>query len=202
MARLSDRDDLRWHALGGRVAAAIERSVSPRALANRVAGGGRGWMLEPVGPALRRAQRAAAGWGRTILVRTDVAAFYPSVRPGIVFRALRAAGAERADASEAAELLDGWGSDGYDGLPIGPPASAVVANAVLHPVDRALQGETYLRWVDDYLVAVRSAQDAERVLDRLDEALGRTGLLRSEPKTAVGDRLPAWAGGHLPSGAA
>jgi hypothetical protein len=201
MARLSPRDDARWRATAGRVAAAVERSLSPRVMANRVAGGGQGWSLEPVGPALRRARRAAAALGGRILVATDVAAFYPSVGPGAAFRALRAAGSDRADALEAAALLEGWGSHGYPGLPIGPPASAVVANAVLAPVDDVLRELPFLRWVDDYVVVLRSPREAAGILDRLDEALDRQGLTRSDRKTAIGDDAPAWAGGALPSAA-
>lgn len=201
MARLSEPDTARWHALAGRVAGLVERSLSPRVVANRALGGGRGWSLEPVGPALRRARRLArAALGGSMLLRTDVAAFYPSVTPGVVFASLRRAGADRGDAGEAAGLLQGWRSDGYPGLPVGPPASAVLANAVLTPVDDALAPYWFLRWVDDYLIRVPSGRTTE-VVERLDVALDRVGLARSEPKTLVTEGGVVWAGAALPSSA-
>jgi hypothetical protein len=120
-----------------------------------------------------------------VLVRTDVAAFYSSIRPGVAAGALQRVGAGHPDAFLAATMLDAWGSDGWSGLPVGPPGSAVVANAVLQPVDEALGGFAFLRWVDDYLIGVPTDRAAVEVLDRLDEALARLGLVRSSSKTAV-----------------
>jgi hypothetical protein len=82
-------------------------------------------------------------------------------------------------------MLEGWGNDGYPGLPVGPPASAVLSNAVLAPVDEALGGGPWLRWCDDLLIGVTSTAEADRMLDRLDIELTRIGLVRSGPKTQV-----------------
>ena len=82
-------------------------------------------------------------------------------------------------------MLEGWGSSGYEGLPIGPPGSAVLAEAVLAEVDDALRPLPFLRWADDYLISVPSERAAGEALERLDAALARVGLRRSRPKTAV-----------------
>jgi hypothetical protein len=197
MARLSEPDAGRWHALAGRVAVLVERALPPTVLANRAVSGGRGWSLEPVGPALRRARHLARRMASaSLVVRTDVAAFYPSVTPSTANRALLDVGAEGADARLAAAMLEGWGSDGYPGLPIGPAGSAVLANAVLRPVDRAVASSPWLRWVDDYLIAVPSRSGVEEILERLDESLDGLGLWRSVPKTVTAAPLagPSWLG--------
>jgi Reverse transcriptase (RNA-dependent DNA polymerase) len=178
----------------------VERSLPGRVLANRAFGGAAGWVLEPVGPALRRARHAAAALaGAPVVLHTDVAAFYASMSPSVVASTLRALGVDREDRQTAASMLEGWGAHGYPGLPIGPPGSAVMANAVLAPVDAALDGFRFLRWVDDYLVAASSERAGEEALERMDHALAGLGLLRSEPKTRICEGAGAWLAGHSSS---
>jgi hypothetical protein len=74
-----------------------------------------------------------------------------------------------------------------------------MANAVLAPVDAALDGFRFLRWVDDYLVAASSEREAEEALERMDHALAGLGLLRSEPKTRIGADAETWLAGHSAS---
>ena len=195
MALLTERDSRAWQALAAAISNRVEPRLAPGVLANRS-------LLESserryFASQLRNARRAAATLAREsgAVVRTDVRAFYPSVTPHVAFRALVALNVEAPVASRAAEMLEGWGSEGYAGLPIGPPGSAVVANAILAPVDAALK-TPHLRWVDDYLVGVEPERDVPAVLDRLDSALEDVGLERSVPKTAIlpgGIGLP-WPG--------
>jgi len=194
MAVLTARDARAWHRLAGRVAEAIEPGLGAQVLANRVHSAGSVWTLEPVGSALATARRFAARMPPGIIVRTDVAAFYPSVTPAVLFTTLGRIGAATEDARTAADMVDGWGSEGYPGLPIGPPGSAVLANAVLVEVDAALEGVPFLRWVDDYLIALRTESRVPRLLERLDEALDELGLRRSRPKTQVTDQFASWPG--------
>lgn len=186
LAILSDHDDAVWHRLAGRIADTVEPRLGTGVLANRAQAVAGDWSLRPVLPALRRARSAVAALAlrRPLLVRTDVAAFYPSVTPSALFRALRVEAVGAEDAGAAAELLEGWGSEGYPGLPVGPSGSAVLANAILAGVDRSLPFP-FLRWVDDYLIAVPSELAAAEAIQRLDQALHRAGLRRSEPKTLL-----------------
>jgi hypothetical protein len=183
MALLSERDDARWHGLAGAVAETIEPRLSPSVLANRAVGPWPSWRLQPPGPALKEARRLARALPGPVILRTDVAAFYPSVAPASLFGALRRLGAPPESAGTAADLLDGWGSEGYPGLPIGPAGSAVMANAVLASVDDALGGHPFLRWVDDYLISASTIRSAGEVLDRLHAVLDRVGLRPSRLKT-------------------
>ncbi|MGH2662418.1 MAG: RNA-directed DNA polymerase [Actinomycetota bacterium] len=198
MAVLSPRDEAAWHRLGGRVAPVIEQRLQPGVLANRSTESATAWSLAPVPASIRLANRVAAGVaGRSsLLLRTDVASFYGSVTPPVLAECLRSSGADPVDARLSADMLEEWGSEGYEGLPIGPPASAVMANAVLRPVDEALSPTPILRWVDDYLIGLPSAGGMLVVLDRIDEALGRVGLRRSERKTSVveGPTALRWPG--------
>jgi hypothetical protein len=196
MAILSTRDAVRWHRLAGRVAEVVEPRLPGPVLANRTVGPWPSWRTRPLGPALAAGRRLARGLRGPLLLRTDVADFYPSVRPSVLFAALVRLGAPHGVSGAAADMLDGWGSEGSPGLPVGPAGSAVLANAVLASADAALGPRPYLRWVDDYLVGVASEEEALEVLDRLREALGRMGLQPARSKTAIMDAGPTvrWLG--------
>lgn len=197
MAVLSERDDWIWQAIAERIAEAVEPRLSPRVLANRWLQTGEVRRPIPLGPALSRARRAAKrlSMGSDAVIRTDVGDFYPSVTPSVAFRALVDLDVDVEIAREAASMLDGWGSEGYAGLPIGPPGSAVVANAVLARVDADLQQFQFLRWVDDYVIGVPAGSDS-RALDRTDTSLDRLGLERSREKTSFlgGGTALTWPG--------
>lgn len=65
------------------------------------------------------------------------------------------------------------------GLPLGTPVSPLIANLVLHPLDRGLWGgeRTYLRYADDFVICCadeQAAHDAMGVAQTLLEALGLT----------------------------
>jgi hypothetical protein len=187
MALLTRRDEGPWRQLGQRVADVLEPILGRRVLAGRSMHYGREWRPEPLGQALWRARHAAERLvaGSNVVVRTDVRDFYPSVDAAILYRCLRRVGLPAEDANTASGMLEGWGSHGYAGLPVGPPASAVLSNAVLVPVDEELGDGRWLRWCDDLLIGVRRMADAGRVLDRLDTELAGLGLERSGPKTHV-----------------
>jgi reverse transcriptase-like protein len=185
LAELSERDGTRWHRLAGRIAEIVEGRLGPRVLANRVPAPGPHWSLPAVGPELRRARRAAGRMHTSVAIRTDVAAYYPSITPSALYRALRRLDVPAEDAGSAADMLDGWGSGGHPGLPIGPPGSAVLGNSVLAAADAELEPHRFVRWVDDYLIPVPSERAAGLALERLDAALDRLGLRRSVAKTRV-----------------
>jgi hypothetical protein len=188
MGMLSRRDELRWHDLAGRVAITLEPRLGTEVLANRSLPGQDGWRLAELGPALRRARRVARGLEGPLLLRSDVQAFYASVTPPVLAARLARAGSQPEDALLAADLVDAWGNQGYPGLPIGPPGSAVLANAVLGACDDSLRPLRFVRWVDDYLIGCGSDAEAASALDRLDEALASLGLTRSHGKTELLER--------------
>jgi hypothetical protein len=196
MATLSDRDDARWHRLAGRVAEVVEPRLPGNVLANRAVGPWPAWRPRPLRPALATARRRAAGLRGAVVLRTDVADCYLSVQPPVLFAALTGLDVPDGVARAAADLVEGWGSDGSPGLPVGPAGSGVIANAVLAAVDAALGAHPFLRWVDDYLVGASSERAALDVLDRTQEALARLDLRLAPSKTAIEEPGPTvrWLG--------
>ncbi|HXF72730.1 MAG TPA: RNA-directed DNA polymerase [Actinomycetota bacterium] len=189
LVRLPERDARAYGALVGAAVPAIETSLGPGVVGNRALPGS-GVRLEPLGAA--RARRRAALRAlltpprvRAVLV-LDVADFYPSVSPDVVERALRSAGA--GDVARAlGRLLRSLSERGVRGLPVGPDPSAVLANAVLAPLDRALRGAglRHLRWVDDVLAPAEDASSARRGLDLALRALDGLGLAPNPRKSRI-----------------
>ncbi len=198
MSRLSSRDARTWDEVAGRVARALEPRLDPRVLADRAMISAVGWNLRGIREALDLARDRGGGFLGLVL-HTDVEDFYGSVSPTVAVRACLDAGAASTDADLVGEMLEGWTAHGHQGLPIGPAGSAVVANAVLLPVDACLGARPWLRWVDDYRISVASEWDATCLLDRLDAALGAVRLRRSIPKTLLAPAadLP-WPGSGYP----
>jgi hypothetical protein len=200
-AVLSPRDERTWNALAGRVASRLEPRLDHRVAANRCVGVPNNWRLETTGAAFLRARAIAPGQG--LLMHTDVEEFYASVTPPVLSRALVEVGTPPADSQLATRMLESWCTDGYQGLPVGPVGSAVLANAVLRSVDETLSSLRFVRWVDDYVIALPSDRAASEILERLDTSLDRLGLRRSVPKTGVFEGLGsvAWLQ-HRPGGVA
>lgn len=174
------------------VAPAIETSLSDAVIANRVLAASVDPPVLRLRPfarertAFRRGLRTLAEQRRWLL-HTDVRACFPSIGPGSVGAELRALGCDAASTDEVVAMLERLHGLGVRGLPVGPDASAVVANVVLAPADRAIEasGHRHLRWVDDLVIAVRGPADAVRVLRRVRDALAEVGLRLNEAKTRL-----------------
>lgn len=166
---------------------AVEARLSDAVVANRV----RSWRIEPPELRLRPwrverrvfAARLTALAGRAgAIAFADVRRCYASISPATVGETLRRDGIGSADALE--RLLWDLQRVGVPGLPVGPEPSAVLANAVLAGVDRALEhaGIRHLRWVDDVVLA---GPDPAAALEVLRDALSTIGLRLNEDKTRV-----------------
>lgn len=190
---LGPEDEARYRSVVARVAGLVERALSSRVMANRVAPG-TALQLEPWRPAWRRLLRereelARRGGGGGAILRADVRRCYPSIGSAAVARALLRFGADRDDVRSITHLLDRFQEDTAPGLPIGPDPSAVLANAVLVAADEALAGAgaPHARWVDDVWASAKTRAHAERALDVLRGALARVGLALNEEKTMIDD---------------
>jgi hypothetical protein len=138
--------------------------------------------------------RASARARATRLVRVrpgpvilaDVRSCYASVAPAVVERQLRLLGCAE-DAPSVRAVLERLSELGVRGLPVGPRASAVLANAALARVDEEIAdaGALHLRWVDD-LAVFPGDRDPEPVLGRVAEALHHLGLSLATEKCAIG----------------
>ena len=194
MARLDGQDASRYATAVGAVAGRIEVSLGPEVIADRVGPVGTGRVqLEGFASAYarwrRRLSEELADPRVRAVLRTDVARCYPSIERDVVARALMDMGAAPAQVHTIAHLLARWGEDGVRGLPVGPAASAVLANAVLHAVDEGLRaaGVRHLRWVDDVIAFAPDRATASRAFDAYRRALDRVGLRPNEAKTDLVD---------------
>lgn len=182
----------RYTALVSAVAHRIEGGLSHSVAANRVAVAS----IDPPALVLRsfRDERVAFGRRLARLARrtpcvlfADVRECYRSIEPDVVASKLRALDCDGASADGIVAFLHGLQDRGLEGLPVGPTPSAVLANAVLAEVDRALErlGIHYLRWVDDLVIGVDGCSMATTVLEVTREALARLGLHLNEAKTRL-----------------
>jgi hypothetical protein len=154
-------------------------------IANRAAPVAGGWTLRDWRTA-RSAWRARLGSAADTTVRgtvfavTDVRECYPSIHPATVGSVLGP------DAGEVVALLRRFSGAGVRGLPVGPDGSAVLANAVLGPLDAAVTaaGARHVRWVDD-VALWGSVDEVRRALEALQLAAARIGLELNPGKTRV-----------------
>jgi len=168
----------------------IEAALGDRVLANRVARTSvrppelhlRPWRLERWLFADRLARLASAS---ATIAFTDVRDCYACIGPALVRSELEAIGAPGAEALEG--FLAALAGEGIRGLPVGPDPSAVLANAVLSHVDRALrrEGIDHLRWVDDVVLAASDPGRARQGLELVRRALGELGLRVNADKARV-----------------
>ena len=117
---------------------------------------------------------------------TDIQAFYPSVTPREVERALLEF-APVSTASAVRLILEKHAIDtGTGGLPIGPETSAWLANIVLAAADGVLRrfiGVEALRWSDDLILVDGVQSLVEECFDAWQRALKERGLTVSLSKT-------------------
>jgi hypothetical protein len=165
--------------LGGR----IERALGPEAFAIRTRPAADGPILAPWAPAraawrktLRGVLRAAPPG--TAFAVADIRDCYGSISPDTIASLLGP------EAAHAVAFLRRLQERGVRGLPIGPDPSAVLANAVLGELDRAVRstGARHVRWVDD-VVLWGARPEIRRALCALDDVTGRLGLSLHEGKT-------------------
>ncbi len=169
------------HPLAGR----IERALGPEVLAIRTRPAPGGWRLASWGPARAawhrtlRSVLSEAARGTTFAV-ADIHDCYGSISPETIAALLGP------DAAHAVDFLRRVHERGVRGLPIGPDPSAVLANAVLSEMDRAIRstGARHLRWVDDVFLW-GSGADVRHALRALDDAAARMGLTLHREKTRV-----------------
>jgi hypothetical protein len=169
---LDPADDAAYRAAVDPLVRRIERSLGPEVMAARAERRDDGWALAPWGPARaswrRSLQRAIfdAPRGTTFAV-ADVRDCYASISA----EAIR--GLLGPEAAHAVALLRRFHERGVRGLPVGPEPSAILANAALSLLDRAIRstGVRHLRWVDDIVLSgpadeIRTALAALRATGR------------------------------------
>jgi Reverse transcriptase (RNA-dependent DNA polymerase) len=151
----------------------------------------RGPILEPWRRARRRWQRDLRRLGNDARYAavTDVRACYASISPRVMSDRLLALGATEAGAHQIGSWLHVFDDLGVDGLPVGPAASALLADAVLSAGDDAIRatGAAHVRWVDDVAIFAHDARTRATALEALRRTWAALGLELHDGKTALID---------------
>jgi hypothetical protein len=137
-------------------------------------------------------RRKAARSGTSIVGIADIADFFPRIYLHRLENVVYAAGGTPRAKAVARVLVRKFlghvaGRNSY-GIPIGPYASRVLAEAVLTDVDATLQsdGIDFIRWVDDYTIFCKTESQAQLEIFRLSELLfNNHGLTLSAIKTKI-----------------
>ncbi len=156
-------------------------------------------------PSLREFKAAAAkkieSRAGLFVGMTDIADFFPRIYHHRLINALEAtsSNAVRGHVRALEKMLSRFSGGTSYGIPIGPPASRVLAEAVLIDVDSTLvsYGIDFIRFVDDYVIFAEKPNDAEYGIRILGETLFLNhGLTLQTAKTRV---IPAveYLGKHL-----
>jgi hypothetical protein len=122
----------------------------------------------------------------SIMCRTDVAKYYPSVNTDILEKLLRAHSCDDSAVRRIVQVLESWQRvDGLKGLPIGVEASAVLGNVFLEQIDRGLieAGGDHFRFADDIFIFAENRSIGDALVNVVDEKLTIMGLERSIEKT-------------------
>lgn len=147
------------------------------------------------------AERAKDGG---FIVKCDLASCFGSMGSERVAAALEHCGVPGWQVEYIARLLRFWRHPDSPGLPVGPIASRIFAEAVLLHIDHRLHeaGVQYLRYVDDFRLFAPDETAARHALVALREAAASEGFILNADKTQIlnlakmpGDADPSAMGG-------
>jgi hypothetical protein len=119
----------------------------------------------------------------TYVVTADIADFYSQIGHHRVHNALEDAGVKGTRAQNLEKILGGWSALQSRGLPVGPHASIILAEASLNDVDQHLasRGYRHVRYVDDFRIFCTSHAHAVRATHDLCDYLFTSHRLALQP---------------------
>lgn len=119
----------------------------------------------------------------THVVVADISDFYAQISHHRVCNALENAGVRRTRAQSIEKMLGGWSALQSRGLPVGPQASIILAEACINDVDQHLasRGYRHVRYVDDFRIFCRSYAEAIRAVHDLCDYLFTSHRLALQP---------------------
>jgi len=137
-----------------------------------------------------RQARAYLKRGYTVAVDMDLARFFDSVNFDVLMRRVSAQVSDLLVRRliwrylRAGVMENGQVSSSEQGVPQGGPLSPLLANIVLHDLDRELErrGHKFVRYADDFLVLVKSERAGQRVMDSLTRFLNKVLRLEVNPR--------------------
>jgi hypothetical protein len=124
------------------------------------------------------------------VVAVDIANFYARIYHHRIENGLKYVDSGGERARQITKLLGSFSQNVSYGLPVGGPASRILSELVLDPVDKILLFQDpplrFVRYADDYRFFVNSMEDAHRVIALLSEKLQRNeGLSLQRSKTRI-----------------
>ena len=121
------------------------------------------------------------------VVVTDIFDFYPRINHHRIENALNRLPSPADLLIRIMRLLSGFAQNVSYGLPIGGPASRILAELALVPVDEHLfrRKISFCRYADDYSIFCKSRSDAYKALVLLSEKLFNEGLVLQKNKTRI-----------------
>jgi hypothetical protein len=131
-------------------------------------------------------ETAAGGEGVRYVATADIADFYNQISHHRICSALEGAGVRASRAANLERFLTALAGGQSRGIPVGPMASALLAEAVLTDVDSYLLGQGYkhTRYVDDFRFFCDDRRCAQRALHDLSDYLNTAHRLTLH-KTSV-----------------
>jgi len=123
----------------------------------------------------------------TFVVLTDISDFYPRIYHHRIENALRRLDCPGDFPARIMRLLSNFANNVSYGLPIGGPASRILAELALIPVDEHLfrRRISFCRYADDYSIFCKSKSEAYKALVLLSEKLFNEGLVLQKNKTRI-----------------
>jgi hypothetical protein len=121
------------------------------------------------------------------VVTTDIADFYPRINHHRIENSLNRLPSPSDIPRRIMQLLSSFSKNVSYGLPIGGPASRILAELALVPVDQHLfrRRLKFCRYADDYCIFCNSKSEAYEVLVLLSEKLFNEGLVLQKTKTRI-----------------
>jgi len=122
-----------------------------------------------------------------VVVQTDISDFYPRVYHHRIENALQRLPGVGDQPKRVMDLLKQFSQNVSYGLPVGGPASRILAELALDGVDKLLvrRGVRFCRYVDDYAIFCADKAEAYRTLVFLSEKLANEGLVLQKKKTRI-----------------
>jgi Reverse transcriptase (RNA-dependent DNA polymerase) len=122
-----------------------------------------------------------------VVVQTDISDFYPRIYHHRIENALKRVPGVGDQPKRLMDLLGQFSQNVSYGLPVGGPASRVLAELSLDGVDKLLdrRGVRFCRYADDYAIFCTDKAEAYRTLVFLSEKLANEGLVLQKKKTRI-----------------
>ena len=122
-----------------------------------------------------------------IVVQTDISDFYPRIYHHRVENALKRLPGVGDQPKRLMDLLGHFSQNVSYGLPVGGPASRLLAELALNGVDTLLdrRGVRFCRYADDYSIFCADKAEAYRTLVFLASKLANEGLVLQKKKTRI-----------------